>query len=304
MSRLKPGDREPMSTESAPPRLNFWHDSALGGPSLVKAQYSAHQFERHVHDEMVIAITEAGAGHARARQVHDTVGPGAIWVSGSGEYHHGKVDEDEYWNYRAIYLDDKALESIANVFRERSDDQIAIPQGVYFDRQLARLLIDVHKRMEDGAPLIERQTLWWSAMGLFFGRYGQPQPRIDPVGTEKTKMELAREYISANYESHISIDDLASITGLSRYYFIRSFRKEFGLPPHAYANQLRLIAAKRLLAIGRNPADVASAVGLYDQSHLNRLFKRTYGITPGTYALAFDGQQDAEAPTSGDNGRC
>jgi AraC-like DNA-binding protein len=71
---------------------------------------------------------------------------------------------------------------------------------------------------------------------------------------------------------------------LSRFHLMRSFCKEFGLPPHAYASQVRLIAAKQLLATGQKPAEAAAAVGLYDQSHLNRLFKRAYGITPGVYA--------------------
>lgn len=275
-----------MAAGPSGPKLEFWHDPTLGGPSLVRAQYRAHRFERHVHDEMVIAITEKGIGHARARCVHDALGPGTIWVSGLDEYHCGTVKEDEYWHYRAIYLNHQALESIASIFRERAEDRILIPRGIYFDRQLARLLIDVHKKMEAGAPLIERQTIWWSAMGLLFGRYGEPQPRINPVGFEQTKMDVAREYIAANYQSNIAVEDLASLTGLSRYYFIRCFRKEFGLPPHAYVNQLRLIAAKQLLSAGGRPAHVASAVGFYDQSHLNRLFKRSYGMTPGTYASA------------------
>ena len=68
--------------------------------------------------------------------------------------------------------------------------------------------------------------------------------------------------------------------------FIRAFRKEVGLSPHAYLNQLRLLEARRLIAQGRAPADVATQVGFYDQSHLIRHFKRVYGITPGQYAAA------------------
>ena len=82
----------------------------------------------------------------------------------------------------------------------------------------------------------------------------------------------------------IPVDELAELVGLSRYYLTRAFSKEFGLPPHAYATQVRLLAAKRMLAAGHSAASAAAAVGFYDQSHLNRLFKRAYGITPGTYA--------------------
>ncbi len=97
-------------------------------------------------------------------------------------------------------------------------------------------------------------------------------------------MAQAREYVAANYARDIPVDELAELVGLSRYYLTRAFCKEFGLPPHAYATQVRLLAAKRMLAAGHSAASAAAAVGFYDQSHLNRLFKRAYGITPGTYA--------------------
>jgi AraC-like DNA-binding protein len=97
-------------------------------------------------------------------------------------------------------------------------------------------------------------------------------------------MARVRDYIDAHYERDIPIDELAALVGLSRYHLMRAFCKEYGLPPHAYANQVRLIAAKRLLAAGRTAADAAASAGFYDQSHLNRVFKRAYGITPGAYA--------------------
>ncbi len=76
---------------------------------------------------------------------------------------------------------------------------------------------------------------------------------------------------------------LPLVCGLTRSHLIRSFSNEYGLPPHAYTNQLRLLAAKQLIAAGKKPAHAAAAVGLYDQSHLARLFGRAYGLTPGAY---------------------
>ena len=46
---------------------------------------------------------------------------------------------------------------------------------------------------------------------------------------------------------------------------------------------MRLFEAKRLLAAGQAPAQVAVCVGLSDQAHLNRAFGRRYGVTPGRY---------------------
>jgi len=42
--------------------------------------------------------------------------------------------------------------------------------------------------------------------------------------------------------------------------------------------------AKELLAAGVRPNEIAPRVGLYDQSQLNRHFRRIVGITPAAYA--------------------
>ena len=48
--------------------------------------------------------------------------------------------------------------------------------------------------------------------------------------------------------------------------------------------QLRIVRAKELLAAGVKPSDIAPQVGLYDQSQLNRHFRRIVGTTPAQYA--------------------
>lgn len=70
---------------------------------------------------------------------------------------------------------------------------------------------------------------------------------------------------------------------VSRYHFIRKFREAAGLTPHKFRIQSRVRMAQRLLAAGREIADTAQSSGFYDQSHFNRLFKRTVGISPGEY---------------------
>jgi transcriptional regulator GlxA family with amidase domain len=61
------------------------------------------------------------------------------------------------------------------------------------------------------------------------------------------------------------------------------FKREVGVPPHAYQVQMRVRRARRLMLTGMAPADVAISVGFYDQAHLNRHFKRIVGMTPGDY---------------------
>ena len=83
---------------------------------------------------------------------------------------------------------------------------------------------------------------------------------------------------------NITLDELATVTGLSRFHVVRAFAAEFGMPPHTYLIQVRLAKAKKLLASRIPLAIVAVEVGFADQSHFTRHFMRTYGVTPAEYA--------------------
>ena len=97
---------------------------------------------------------------------------------------------------------------------------------------------------------------------------------------------LARDYLEAHFDKNISLAELSAVAGLDRFPLVRAFSKHFGLPPHAFLNQLRLLRAKTMLAEGISPSATASRVGFSDQSHLTRKFKRWLGVTPGQYARA------------------
>jgi AraC-like DNA-binding protein len=263
--------------------LNFWRDDALDGACLASARYGTHRFERHFHDEMVIAITEDGVGECRTRAGKDASGPGSVWVFAPGEYHCGEVPAGSHWNYRGIYLDRAGLESLGRILSDEGSNRLWVPPGLYQDPQLARLLLRAHHCLDSHSSVAERQTRWWAAMGVLFGRYGEPRPKPEQRSVSRYNLGLARDFIAGNLSYNVTIDELSAVCGLTRFHLIRSFSREYGLPPHAYANQLRLLAAKQLIAAGEKPAHAAAAVGFYDQSHLSRLFTRAYGLSPGAY---------------------
>lgn len=81
----------------------------------------------------------------------------------------------------------------------------------------------------------------------------------------------------------VSVEDLASETGVNRYQASRAFKRRFGLPPQAYQLRVRMGVAQRSLREGASPADVAADLGFVDQSHFTRHFKRLVGLTPSRY---------------------
>lgn len=110
----------------------------------------------------------------------------------------------------------------------------------------------------------------------------EPQRSLTPA-----QRSLLADYIERNLSTDMSVVDLSGLLGYSPDHFTRVFRKTFSLTPHQYITQRRLEKAKTML---RDPNQsltaVALACGFSSQSHLNVVFKRLTGLTPGNYRRA------------------
>jgi AraC family transcriptional regulator len=111
----------------------------------------------------------------------------------------------------------------------------------------------------------------------------QPQPEAGRHVSQPRAVVQALNFIHQNYAMDISLADIAGAAHLSTYHLTRVFKKGTGMTPHQYLVQVRVNSARHLLTAGagdRSLAEIASAVGFADQSHLTRHFKRLLGVTP------------------------
>lgn len=275
MATLQPGNH-----------CDLWGDTALPGVLLMRADFTSQEFVPHVHDEMVIAVTEQGGAEFDSRGVNDIAEAGTTLVFNPGEPHAGRMGRSPRWRYRAFYLDGGALERLA--------DDLEVPRSALpgfctnklADRGLSTALRALHRATKEDGPLLGRQSGLIAAMAELYRRYGSPRPPGRVPGAERACIGRVLDYLRAHYAEAIVLDDLAALAGMSAYHFLRSFKKEIGVPPHAYLTQLRLQQARRLLARGLGQAETAAAVGFYDQPALSRHFKKIYGVTPGQYVRA------------------
>lgn len=130
----------------------------------------------------------------------------------------------------------------------------------------------------DAAVRTVAATVWRRAMDLSMEADCRPTRPLSPA------IRAARHCIEENFTEPLSLVQLAALSGLSLYRFATAFREQVGMPPHRYQCHLRLQRAGELLRQGLPPADIATEVGFFDQSHLSRHFKRRYGVTPASFA--------------------
>jgi AraC-like DNA-binding protein len=94
------------------------------------------------------------------------------------------------------------------------------------------------------------------------------------------------DLIEARLHDPPTLDELASLAGLSRSYFSSVFKEVVGMRLQDYLFQARINKAKDLLNdINLTIKQVAYKVGFRDPDHFSRTFKKKTGITPTNWRL-------------------
>ncbi len=100
----------------------------------------------------------------------------------------------------------------------------------------------------------------------------------------KEEINRALEYIEANYQKDLTLEEIAGEAGLSIYYFSHLFKEEVGYSFVTYLNKLRINKAKQLLLENKlNIAQVGYNVGYNDPNYFTRVFKEHEKMTPSKY---------------------
>jgi AraC-like DNA-binding protein len=118
-------------------------------------------------------------------------------------------------------------------------------------------------------------------------RQSRNVPSSFPGGLAPWQIRRVTTHIESHLDETIRNVELATLVGLSSFYFCRAFRASFADSPHSYIMRRRMERAQGLMLTTNIPlAQIALSCGIADQAHFNKLFRRFAGETPGTWRRA------------------
>jgi len=92
------------------------------------------------------------------------------------------------------------------------------------------------------------------------------------------------DFVDANLDQPLTIEELADVADLSTYHFARMFRKTLGEAPHKFVLRRRIERAMEMLrGDPASVAEIALATGFSSQAHLTTRFASFTGLTPAKY---------------------
>lgn len=197
-------------------------------------------------------------------------GPGSIQLKQPGHVHRD-IAHDGPVTFQVALLPANDLEQV------RDDGKVVAYPHLDSSDERAQAFHRLHDAISAGADRLSLEVLATEAATAFTELKSTAAHHTRPV---RRAMEYLREHLA----DAVTLDDIAVAAGMDKFHLCRAFRAQIGMPPHAYLTHLRVAHAKRLLESGVRASDVAPLVGFYDQSQLNRHFRRIMRTTPARHA--------------------
>jgi AraC-like DNA-binding protein len=192
----------------------------------------------------------------------------------------------------AFYLPRAALDAIADDANAPRIRDLSYEPGAGVNdvtiSGLGSLLLPALRHPDQANPLFVDHLLL--AVGVHVAEtYGGMRPVSPPArgGLAPWQERRAREFLRANITRGVALKEVARECGLSVGYFSHAFRHTLGVAPHKWLIEQRVVLSKdKLRDDGLSLSDVATECGFSDQSHLTRVFRQKFGVTPGAWRRA------------------
>lgn len=245
----------------------------------------AQQVESHYHEfDKVVLLLSGGVRYTVEGVCHDLM-PGELLLIRHHDIHRPVIDPESDYERIILWIDPEflaelgdGLEGCFDVCSERR--QWLYDPGEGRIKRLRYILAELERALTSadfGARLLSEALFVQLMVELNRCVLSGGERRGE---ASDPRIEQVIRYIHANLDSELSVDGLAAMCYLSRYYFMRQFKESTGYTVHSYIRQKRLSAAAELLESGESVLKSACDVGFSDYSAFLRAFRQVYGLTP------------------------
>lgn len=268
-----------MTAQVADPRrpgvqLAAWHPSVPGIAEVLHARFTDHAYPMHTHDAWTLLVVDDGIiRYDIDRREQGVVRP-VVALLPPGVPHDGRAATSHGFRKRVAYLDRTVL----------PDDLVgpAVDRAGFRDAELRGQVDRLHRALGQAGDSLEAES-WLALVRERLVEQLRCRPaRTTPAPTAGLAGAL-RDLLDAHITDGLTLRDAAAALDAHPTHLVRAFTRRFGLPPHRYVTGRRIDLARRQLLAGQPVAEVAIAVGFYDQAHLTRHFRRYLGVGPGRF---------------------
>jgi AraC-like DNA-binding protein len=238
------------------------------------------------HASYTIAAVVEGTFRYRSDTGSALLYPGALLLGNHGACYACGHDHSRGDRCIGIHLDPEVFEEVAASTGGSSRFRFptgALPAMPEIAPVLAALLARLHREPPDDARA-DDPSVFALAERVIGVVSGAPPLAQRVSASDARRMGEVVERLARDPAQAVDLDTLARDACMSKYHFLRVFRRTFGVTPHQFLIEVRIRrAAQRLLETAAPVATIAFDAGFGDLSTFNARFARQFGTSPVRY---------------------
>lgn len=237
--------------------------------------------EREGWDEYLLFYTVSGSGLLQYRDVEYLLRPGQVAIIYCHEYQFYKTVSEVPWEFKWIHFNGSAAREYFNMINDNSLKIIELADTTELNQYIEKIAQATSSR--DVVADISVSLYLTNIMTMILINKYKPVSNSRYL-QHSSDINKVTDYIHSNYSSKISTDDLLELVHLSKYHFLRIFKKYTGKSPYEYLINYRINQSKILLKDTTfSVNEISFKVGYGNTNNFIRDFKKYVGLTPHKY---------------------
>lgn len=201
--------------------------------------------------------------------------------------HYYLPSENDPWEVIWLAFDGSGSGYYYERFRKK-ENYVFVPQNTETLRMIMNKIVENNLSKEENYEIINSKLIT-DLMTALITDYNVNTTEIQT--SFKNKLHASRDYIDAHFTEVITLDKLADIFYMSKFYLTREFKKEFGYTVIQYVLNKRISYAKELLrSTAKSVEEISEICGFNDQSYFARQFKKSENMTCLAYRKKYGKQ--------------
>lgn len=241
--------------------------------TVLSASFTDFTYKKHCHEEYALGVTLRGIQQYNLDgSLHSSYKNG-VMLFNPEQIHDGRAQDNTGLDYVMLYIEPMLFLEILG-----KKDIVRFPSPILYNQDLRNSILNLSIAILSGKSEALCSELFLSLVDNF-----NPTNICTKYKKDNKLIKKAKEMIYSKLENVLSLDEISKEFAMSKFQFIRLFNANIGISPYQYFILCKVNRAKQLLEKSKDIYSVIAEGGFVDLSHLNKHFKRIYGITAFEY---------------------
>lgn len=246
---------------------------------IKESLFKKFNLPNHFHETYCIGLLSNGIKNCIIEETPQLIHSNSVSIINPYQTHSDNNIDNEDCLYKMIYLNQDILNYFAKIITGKKFDNLLFTNELITDSVVITSILELFNDV-DNENLLENK-LKNLIETLIIPDYSKENGVIHKVNNNAIDDSINKARL--NFADKIDIQKLSDESKMSKFQFIRHFKKKTGLTPASFILMHRINCAKSLLVEGFPIGEIALDVGFYDHAQFCKFFKYYTNISPTEY---------------------